>query len=188
MLDLQLLPFRPLQTSRLSLRELTAADAADLLFLRSDEEVMRHIHREKDTSLAQVHNHLRLLNGLLEKNEGITWGMALPPQPGLVGIICLWQFEPENYRAEVGYALHPAYWGQGLMSEALTAVLRFSFEELQLHSITAHVSPENTASVRLLEKHGFVLEGHLRENYCFRSQFLDTLIFSRLAPPLENDW
>ncbi|GAA4352846.1 GNAT family N-acetyltransferase [Hymenobacter saemangeumensis] len=182
MLDIQLTPLQELRTPRLHLRALSPTDAPELLFLRSDPAVMRYLQKAPDTSLEQVQQHLQLLDKQLASNQGITWGICRPPHPQLIGSICLWNLQPAHHRAEVGYDLHPALWQQGFMSEALTAVLDFGFGTLRLHSIEANLSPDNTASRRLLEKHGFQREGHLRENYCFNGQFFDTLVYARLAP------
>lgn len=181
MSDIQLTPFRELTTPRLQLRRLSAADAPEVLFLRSDEAVLRYIFRKKEQTVAQAEAHLQLLEELLAQNKGINWGLSRPQEPALLGSICLWNVQPENRRAEVGYVLHPAHWGQGLMSEALAAVLRFGFAELKLHAIEAHVNPGNEASCRLLEKHGFVREGYLRENICFEGRYYDTVLYSLLA-------
>jgi len=181
MLDLQLTPFRELRTPRLRLRQLDSNDAQVMHLLRTDPAVIQHLQRAPEASVADTQAHLRLLDELLQANQGIVWAMCRPADPTLLGTICLWNLQPTNHRAEVGYALHPASWGQGLMSEALAAVLQYGFEELNLHSIEANTCPENTASWRLLERHGFVREGHLRENHWFEGRFYDTLIYSRLA-------
>ncbi|GAB3239215.1 GNAT family N-acetyltransferase [Hymenobacter seoulensis] len=182
MLDIRLLPFRTLQTPRLTLRQLAPTDAADIAFFRSNAAMLRYIPREKDATLTGARQYLQMLANLMAENSAITWGLSLPGQTKLVGTICLWNMQPAHYRAEVGYGLHPSYWGQGLMSEALAEVLRFGFEELGLHSIEACLDPSNRPSIRLLERHGFTQEAHLQQNQYFRGQFIDTLIYSLLSP------
>ena len=66
--------------------------------------------------------------------------------------------------ATLGYWLGEKYWRQGIMSEALKAVLKFFFEELKFNRIEAGAFVENPASARLLEKLGFVKEGFLRQS------------------------
>ncbi|TGE21276.1 N-acetyltransferase [Hymenobacter aquaticus] len=183
MLNIQLLPFPVLRTARLTLRQLTSTDAPVIQLFRSDPEFLRYIPRLPETTLAQAQAHLNLLDQLLRTNEGIAWGLCREERPEeLLGTICLWQFQPENYRAEVGYGLHPAHGGQGLMTEALEAVVHYAFGLLGLHSLEAHVDPANAASIRLLEKQGFVREGYFRENCYFQGRFLDSAVYSRLAP------
>jgi ribosomal-protein-alanine N-acetyltransferase len=60
--------------------------------------------------------------------------------------------------------------------------LKYGFNTVGLHSIEANIAPENIASARLLEKAGFVREAYFRENLFFNGRFLDTVIYSILAP------
>jgi ribosomal-protein-alanine N-acetyltransferase len=64
-------------------------------------------------------------------------------------------------RAEVGYWLGQPYWGRGLATEALAAVLRFGFEELRLNKVYATHHADNPASGRVMQKNGMVKEGEL---------------------------
>jgi ribosomal-protein-alanine N-acetyltransferase len=184
-LSLQLTPFTELRTTRLLLRRVVPADAAALLFLRSDEQVMRYLDREPTTTLAECEQVIRRLDETLERNEGIVWALTpLGEERRLIGTCGIWRFDAANHRGEVGYVLHPDSWGQGLMNEALAAVCRFGFEQLRLHSLEGNINPGNVASGRLLERLGFVREAYFRENYYFRGQFLDSVIYSLLAPRL----
>ena len=80
----------------------------------------------------------------------------------------------------MGYALHPDFHGAGVMSEAMDVVLDYGFNKMKLHSIEAHVHPDNLASINLLQKKGFVKEGHFRENVFFNGKFLDTVVYALL--------
>lgn len=182
MLQINLSPFPVLQTNRCKLRRVTAADAPEILFLRSDERVMKYLDREKTTTLAGAADYIKTFDETIDKNEGINWGICLAGQEKLIGTIGLWRFIPAHYRAEIGYSLHPEFWQQGYTSEVLTAVLDYGFKHLHLHSIEANVNPLNLASIALLEKHGFVKEAHFKENYFFQNHFLDSAIYSLLAP------
>ena len=52
----------------------------------------------------------------------------------------------EHYRAEIGYALHPAFWKKGIMKEAILAVVDYGFNKMHLHSIEANINADNIAS------------------------------------------
>ncbi|HEY9362570.1 MAG TPA: GNAT family protein, partial [Chitinophagaceae bacterium] len=80
-----------------------------------------------------------------------------------------------------GYSLLPDHQRKGIMQEALKAVLDFGFNVLQLHSLEANASPENEASLKLLEKNNFIREGYFKENYFFEGRFSDTVTYSLLA-------
>lgn len=183
MLYVQLTPFPELRTERFVLRQLQQADAPALLDQRSDPRILRYLDREPDTTLEQTSALIERITQSAADNLGVTWGIVRPAATQeLLGTIGLWRIIAEHHRAEVGYGLHPDYWQQGIMSEVLAAVLDFGFQQLKLHSVEANVNPHNTASRRLLEKHGFVQEAYFRQNYFFRGHFLDSIIYSLLTP------
>jgi ribosomal-protein-alanine N-acetyltransferase len=87
----------------------------------------------------------------------------------------------EHRRAEIGYDLLPALWGRGVMHEALRAILRFGFTEMELHSTEAQIDPANARSRRVLERLGFKQDGLIRENFLAHGKFFDTATFTLLA-------
>ena len=173
-------PFPGIATRRLELRQLTSADAQNMFQLRSDPRVMKYLDRPAAKSPAEADLYIADMNRLIGNNEIILWGITKPPAGEIIGTICFWKIEKQHYRAEIGYMLHPDYHGHSIMKEALTAVIQFGFDEMQLHSITANVNPENAASIALLKSCGFVQEAYFRENYYFNGKFLDAVIFTLL--------
>ena len=181
MLAINFSPFPELSTKRLLLRRITKYDAPCILKLRSDETVMRFIDRERAKTLADAESFIRRIDDSLQANEGLTWGMALKEEPDLlIGTIGYWRIIKEHYRAEIGYMLRPDLWGKGIMKEALLEVINTGFNSLKLHSIEAHINPENTASGNILQSTGFVKEAHFKEDFYYEGTFRDTIIYSRL--------
>lgn len=84
------------------------------------------------------------------------------------------------HRAEIGYWLARPFWGQGIMTDAVRAFVRYAFSELELLRLTAHVFENNVASSRVLEKNGFLLEGKLREHFFKDGNFLDARLYGLL--------
>src|SRR5262249_3835810 len=78
-----------------------------------------------------------------------------------IGLVNYHHREARNRRLEVGYILAPLRWRQGLMTEAMTAFLRYCFEALDTHRIEALIEPENVASIGLARRLGFRREGGL---------------------------
>ena len=174
-------PFPELRTERLLLRRLTTNDAEDMFFLRSSEVVLRYIGREPAKSIADAEDFINKINKGVDENESILWGITLlSDETKIIGTICLWNLQKEHYRGEIGYLLHPGHWRKGIMKEAINAVVNYGFTVLKLHSIEALLKPDNIASSSVLEKTGFIKEGHLKENFYFKGEFSDTLIYSRL--------
>ena len=174
-------PFPEITTGRLLLRPIKKTDAPAILFLRSDETVMQYIDREKTKTLEEAEGFIQKIKDSLEANEGIMWAIALKDQPGiLIGTIGYWRLIKQHYRAEVGYMLHPASWNMGIMKEALKAVIDYGFNVMKLHSIEAHINPDNIASGMLLEKTGFTREAYFKEDFYFRGKFIDSAVYSLL--------
>src|SRR5688500_18727940 len=105
----------------------------------------------------------------------------------MIGNICLWNISREHHKAEIGYVLSTEYHRKGLMDEAVKQVLEYGFNSMKLHSVQANVNPGNIASIKLLEKNGFVKEAHFRENFFYNGRYLDSAIYSLLAPAAGND-
>ena len=182
MLKLNFNPFPLITTERLVLRQVSSFDVNEIFFLRSDEEVLRYIQRKPAKNIEEAIQFIQLLNTALANNESINWAITIKNNPKLIGNICLWNIQPEHSRAEVGYSLHTAWQGKGIMHEAITAVLRYGFNTMKLHSIEGQVDPENTPSIKLLEKNGFVREAYFKENFFFNGKFFDSAVYSLLAP------
>lgn len=161
------------------LRKITPDDAMDLLILRSDKKVMAHIDRPLAQSVDDTLKLILQVNDSFETHDGITWGITLRENPqSLIGTIGFWRIIKAHYRAEIGYLLHPGLQGKGLMQEAITAVIRYGFDTMNLHSVEANVNPDNIASIRLLDRNGFVREGYFKENYYSNGVFEDSAIYS----------
>ena len=174
-------PFPEIRTERLLLRRMTTNDAEEILYLRSNDDVMKYIDRERTKTIEDAKSFLDKIETSLNSNNGIMWGITLKETPGeLIGNIGYWRLIKEHYRAEVGYMLHPSFWKKGIMKEALLRVIDFAFDEMNLHSIEANINPGNTASATLLESTGFIKEAYFKEDFFFNGAFHDTIIYSRL--------
>ena len=182
MLNVTFDPFPELTTERLVLRRINNNDANELFFLRSDVEIMRYICRPKPKDIDDILQFIQQINNMIDGNDGVAWAMALKGNPKLMGHISFHHLLKEHYRAEVGYMMHPDHYGKGLMNEALKAVLNYGFNSIGVHSVEANVSPENTASRKLLERNNFIQEAHFKENFYWEGEFLDSIIYSLLAP------
>ena len=99
----------------------------------------------------------------------------------MVGTCVFNGLDADNRRAEIGYDLLPAYWRQGIATEALQAILLYAFEDMELNRVEAVTSPDNVASRALLKKLGFAEEGYLRQRYFQRGTFHDDVIYGLLC-------
>lgn len=182
MLTVNFTPFPTIHTERLVLRDLEATDVNEIFFLRSDMDVLKYLDKEPAKSVDEAKKFIELIKENTTKNNSILWGIALKESPAIIGSICFWRIIKEHYRAEIGYVLHPAFQGKGIMDEAIKAALQYGFEVMQLHSVEANINPANIASMKLLEKNGFVREAYFKENYYYNGKFIDSAIYSLIKP------
>lgn len=178
--------FPILTTDRLQLRQIQPEDAEAIFAIKSDLEVTKHYGQEPHRTLSNTLAWLQRLKESYEHQEDIAWGITLKDQNSVIGVGVLWNFDSSFHCAEIGYELHPNYGKQGIMTEALSAILTFGFVELDLHRIEANPLTENTASRNLLLKLGFTYEGNLRQRHFFRGHFEDQLYFGLLKDQWLN--
>lgn len=182
MLHINFTSFPVLATERLILRQFKPEDIDVLYEMRSNTEVMNLIRREPARSKADVAVIIKKINDEFAANNAITWAISMKDNPVLIGTIGFWRIEKENYRAEIGYMLHPDHHQKGIMHEAMQVALDYAFHVLGLHSVEAWINPINVASRKLAEKSGFVQEAYYRENIFFDGRFQDSVVYSLLKP------
>ncbi len=159
MLNLNFNPFPVIKTERLVLRQLDAADAAELFYIRTHSVVLRYTNMAVHQNVAETETYIERISANTAAGDAVMWAIALKSDPKIIGTICYWNIEPENDRAEIGYILHPDLHGRGLMGEAVSAVIPYGFDVMKLQTIVADLHEDNTASVQLLKRRGFVKEG-----------------------------
>ena len=155
--------FPQLETSNLVLRRMQETDSSAIFRILADNEVTKYYDDETFTDISQATNQIKTWeNGFISK-RCIRWGIARKGEPGIIGSCGYYGFHAWHRRASIGYELARSSWRQGIMIEALEAVIDLGFREMDLNRIDAVVMPGNIASIRLLEKLGFLNEGLLRE-------------------------
>ncbi|MCC6463575.1 MAG: GNAT family N-acetyltransferase [Saprospiraceae bacterium] len=165
------LPFPELHTGRLLLRQITPADEQEVFFLRSDARVNTYVGRQRAHTLDDARQHIQKLSNNLLQHTGITWAIVPKGASKMVGSILLWSIDWAAQKAEVGYELHPDFQRQGIMQEALQAVLEFAFQTLEFRRIEAFTMGENLGSVQLLNKFKFSRDAAAEQ--VFRAEYPD---------------
>lgn len=164
------------------LRPLERGDAAGLLQLFSDPAVVEFMDIEPLADLAQAQDIVVWASERRMQNAGLRWGIRKSGAEGLIGTVGFNALEVDRgRRGEIAYDLARAYWGQGVMAAVLPRVLAFGFERLGLRRVEAMVTLGNERSGRLLEKHGFLREGVLRDHAFWKGRFWDQAVYGRLA-------
>jgi ribosomal-protein-alanine N-acetyltransferase len=176
--------FPILETPRLLLREIVRADASAILRIRGDAEVTRYNTGDPYESLEDAIALIDDMALLYRQKRELRWGITLKGVEGLThGVIGMCGYNywvAADHRASIGYDLARAFWRDGIMTEALRAVLGFGFAQMSLNRIEADVAVENTASIKLLRKLGFRKEGLQREQFFEDGLYHDLMLFGLL--------
>jgi len=180
MLQFDFSSFPVLETENLILRKIRLEDALEVLDIRSNPETMKYIPRPLAKTIEDAEKFITETNQAIDNKELINWAIALKEDDKFIGMIGFFRMQPENFRGEVGYILHPNSHGKGIMKEALIEAIKYGFEKMKLHSIEAVIDPRNIGSEKLLQKTGFLKEAHFRENFYYDGVFQDTVIYSLL--------
>ena len=93
------LPFKNLESQRLILRRITAADVNEIFALRSNTEVMKYVPRPLCISIDEAKVLVNTIDKKLETNEGINWAITLKGNNILIGIIGHYQIKWEHFRS-----------------------------------------------------------------------------------------
>lgn len=176
--------FPSLTTNRLLLRQIQPEDAEALFATFSDEEAMQFYGHEPHRSLDETHRSIEQTQAHYARREAIRWGITLKGEDKVIGSCSFHHFDTGFSRAETGYELNRTFWRQGLMVEAMSAVLTYGFTELGLHRVEAIIDMANEPSKKLLLKLGFTYEGNLRQRYAFLDRFEDEHYFGLL----QDEW
>jgi RimJ/RimL family protein N-acetyltransferase len=147
-------------TARLRLRRPVAADAPAIFAAWArDPEVTRYLTWRPHRSLAATRDFLKVSAAAWREGRTFAWAITLKEAGRPVGMI---ELRPAGHRVELGYCLGRAWWGRGLMTEAVRAVAGWALAQRDVVRVWAVCDVENPASARVLEKAGMAREGLLR--------------------------
>jgi [ribosomal protein S5]-alanine N-acetyltransferase len=165
-------------TPRLELRWLEARDVSALFDIFGDAETVRYWSRPPLEGLDEAASLLAEIQDSYTNGTLYQWGVALHDR--VIGTCSLFAICRPHKRAELGFAINRARWGQGYASEAAGAIVRYAFEAMELHRLEADVDPRNDASIRCLERLGFRREGYARERYHLGGEIQDAVLYGLL--------
>jgi len=176
-----------LNAERLILREVEWSDLDDIHSLHSLPEVDEFNTLGIPADKKETERFLASLidDKQTQPRKRYSWVIVERSSDKFVGVVGL-NLSADKFRlGEIYYKLMPISWGKGYATEAAKAVVRFGFEELELHRIEAGVATENKASIRVLEKLGMTQEGKRRKILPIRGQWKDNYHYALLE---DDEW
>ncbi len=175
--------FPYIETERLILRKIdNIKDVTNFFIIRSDVNTMYHIPRPPAQTEKDVIDLINSGYDRYEKGEMMSLAICLKENEVFIGSIGLYRINWDAHRSEIGYILDSKYSGKGYMHEACEALIKFAFEEVDFHSLEAVINADNTASIKVVEKLGFIREAYFKENSVRYGKFIDTVIYSLINP------
>ena len=172
----------PLFTTRLVLRRFIENDLAAFHAYRNDP-ILACFQSWEALDLAEakvfIREHQIREAGL--PGQWLQIAIALRDSDELIGD-CAFQLHADDIRqATVGITLAQKYQRRGYAAEAMTCLVEHLFGIMKLHRVVADTDPENTASIKLLERLGLRREGHLKQSLWFKGRWADECLYATLS-------
>jgi ribosomal-protein-alanine N-acetyltransferase len=177
-------PDTVIHSERLVLRLVRDEDLPELLDINGDDAVTRYLPYQSWRDMDDAQAWMGRAQARLAAGEAWQFVIVVRESGRLAGSFLLFHFDWPNGRAEIGYLLGRAHWGAGYMQEAAAAMVDYAFGTAGLRRLEAEIDPRNDASAKLLERIGFVKEGHLRERWDTKGEVSDSGLYGLLRP----DW
>ena len=172
------IPFPDLLTEHLILRQLKMEDENEIFLLRSDERVNRFLDRARAASIEDARLFIQKINTGIVNSEGIYWAIVSKTGTALIGTICLFNLSGEKNTAEIGYELLPAFHGKGIMQEAISKVVDYGFDVMQLQTIEAVTHADNISSIKALEKNKFARDLPTENKLSSEEKSMNMVVYS----------
>lgn len=174
-----------LQTERLVLRRFSSDDA-DAIFANwaNDARVTKYMTWTPHGSVEATKLIIASWCEQYEKNDYYNWCITLNGVP--IGSISVVEINDKSEHTGIGYCSGFDYWGNGYMTEAVNAVVKFLFEEVNVNRIEIGHATKNPASGKVARKCGFTLEGVKRE--FFRSPSSGELLDIAFLSILKSEY
>ncbi len=177
------------ETKRLLLTVLTADASEEVLrFLQKNRNTFEKYDGKKKENYYTQRYQKTLLTydfNMAMRQKSFRYWLSEKNEPSrIIGTVSIQRIERGIFQTcTIGYKMDEAYRRQGYMQEALEKIVSVIFSDLKLHRIEAYVKPENTASIRLLEKSGFCNEGISYGCIFINDTWEDHLRFSLISGP-----
>ncbi len=150
-----------IETGRLLLRPWRPEDAEAWCGILQEKDILRFFPNPSPPARSKAEQYIEHHNAHWARHSYGHWAVVTPPDSRIIGW-CGLEYLPDLDDVEVAYLLSHRAWGQGYATEAAKAAVKFGFETAGLPKIIGLVHPENSASIRVLEKCGLTYADRVR--------------------------
>ena len=172
-----------LESPRLILRPFRDSDLETFLAYRNDPEVAKYQSWDVPYPRENGIQFVNFMKAANSDSQGVWYQVAieLKSTREMIGDVAFCTMVYDEQQALMGYSLARSHWHQGYAFEAISALLKYLFEERGLHRVIAECDVDNSASWKLLERLGFRREAHLVENVYFKGKYGSEYHYALLA-------
>ena len=171
-----------LETERLYLRQLKESDLDVFLSYRNDPDVAKYQGWEIPYPREKAMHFIEQMGSAApQDSQWLQIAVELKSTQEMIGDVAFFIKREDERQASIGYSLARPFWGKGFAFEAVSRLLVYLFDELELHRVVAECDVENNASWKLLEKLSFRREAHLVENLFFKGAYCSEYHYAMLA-------
>lgn len=178
-------PTPELETERLLLRELRLTDAPDIFAYASNPEIGKHTAWPPHERLADSERYLEMAIALRDDPREALWGVYHKADGRIIGTCGLYDIDAYHASAAIGYVLSLDYRGQGIMPEAMRAVVAHAFRAMGLVRLQGVCRVDNMPSTRVMEKLGMRPEGVMRQYRVVKGRRIDMKMYAVLKDDPE---
>ncbi len=167
-------------TPRLNLREFRESDFVPFRELEAHPATYHYESIHPDEAATRVYLEKAQSDALKTVRTRYRFAVSIRPNDEVRGRVTLALINDSIREWEIGWALHPDFWGKGIATEAARHLLEFAITDLKAHRVVAFSHAQNTASIRIMKKIGMQQEGLLRETRLWNGAWSDEVVFSIL--------
>jgi len=160
-----------IETERLILKKIEMANANDMFAYASLDQVTRYLLWMPHLNIEETKGYIEYVQKQYRKGNYADWGLNCKADGVFIGTCGFANMDFANNKGELGYVLSPSYQGKGYMREAVLAILKLSFLELELNRVELRIMDGNQASIKFAKSVGFKYEGTSRKSLYLRGEY-----------------
>ncbi len=178
-------PSPSVKTDRLIVRRFAETDLDDFLAYHNHPDISTYVPMES-MSEAQASTFLARQAVAVDNQKNLYHAFAIhhTGDDKVIGEVGIYLGPAPEYKAEIGFALHPEYQGRGYATEAARPLLEYAFVTCDLHRVTAMCDTRNAPSFKLMERLAMRREGHLLQSHLTGEVWQDEYLYALL----RDEW
>lgn len=170
-----------MKSERIILKELKYDDL-DFMYKLASEPLVYFYEEDEVPSKEETYKKYSKKISRMEEGQDkyLIFVIHILPEEVPIGEVFIQLNWEEMREWEIGYEIHPDYWGNGYATEAVKLLLNYSFENLKAHKVVGFCNAHNKKSARVMERVGMKRDGLLREGRLWHKEWCDEYVYSIL--------